>query len=69
MGKDLAGGVQHIVTLRPDAVNVVDDPRKLAAFVGTFLLLHKLLKAVLGELLILDVVRLMLLCTEIKSHC
>ena len=69
MGEDLAGGVQDVVTLWSDAVNVVDDPRKLAAFVRTFLLLHELLKAVLGELFVLYMIRLMLLCTEIKIAC
>lgn len=69
MGKNLARGVQDVVTLRSDAVNVVDDPRKLAAFIRTFLLLHKLLKAILGKLFVLYVVRLMLLCTNIKIVC
>lgn len=61
MGEDLAGGVEYIVALRPYAVDVVDDARKLASLVRTLFLLHELLEAVLGQLLVLDVVRLVLL--------
>lgn len=69
VGEDLAGGMQDVVTLRSDAVDVVDDPRKLAAFVRTFFLFHKLFESVLGELLVLYVVRLVLFCTEMKVDC
>lgn len=54
--------MEDVVTFWSDTVDVVDHPRELAALVGTLLLLHELLEAVLGQLFVLDVVRLVFLC-------
>lgn len=63
VSEDLSGGVKDVVTVGTDAVDVIDHSRELATLVRTLLLLHELLEAVLGQLFVLDVVRLVLLCT------
>uniref|UniRef100_A0A1Y1NCC4 Uncharacterized protein n=1 Tax=Photinus pyralis TaxID=7054 RepID=A0A1Y1NCC4_PHOPY len=59
--EQLAGTVQDVVALRPDAVYVIAHLRKSAVLVRADLALHELLKAVPGQLLVFDMVRLVLL--------
>ena len=59
---ELSGGVQHVGTARPDAVNVIAHPRGAAVLEAARLLLHELLEAVPGQRLVAHVVRLVLLC-------
>lgn len=48
MSEDLAAGVQDIVAVRSDAVNMVTGPTEPTVAVRACLILHVLLEAVLG---------------------
>lgn len=60
MGEDLSRGVEDIVAVWADAMNVVYHQGKLASLVRTRLLFHKLFESIFDQLFILDVVSLML---------
>lgn len=60
--EQLAGTVQDVVALWPDAVNVVAHLGKAAVFVWARFVFHEFLKAVAGELLVFDVVALVFFC-------
>lgn len=48
MREDLAARMQHIVAMRPDAVDMVASPGESAVTVRTGLILHVFLEAILG---------------------
>ena len=58
---ELAAGVQHVVTVGPDAVDVVDLLGEAAVVEAALVVLHELLEAVLVQLLVLHVEVLVLL--------
>lgn len=62
MSEDLAAGVQHIVAVRPDAVDMITSSAKPAIAVRTRLVLHVFLETIFGKSFVFDVVCLMLLC-------
>ena len=62
VGEELAAGVEDVVAVAPDAVDVIVGPGELAAEEPTGLVLHELLESVLVELLVLHVVVLVFLC-------
>lgn len=64
---ELSGGVQHVGTARPDAVNVIAHPRGAAVLEAARLLLHELLETVPGQRLVAHVVRLVFLCGRRKN--
>lgn len=61
VGEELAGAVEDVVALRPDAVDVVADFGEAAVLVGADLVFHELLETVARQLLVLDMVRLVFL--------
>ena len=58
---ELAAGVQHVVAVGPDAVDVVDLLGEAAVVEAALVVLHELLEAVLVQLLVLHVEVLVLL--------
>lgn len=62
MSEDLAARMQHVVAVRPDAVDVVTGLAEPTVAVRTSLILHVLLESILGERLVLDVVGFVFLC-------
>lgn len=61
VGEQLSGAVEDVVALGPDAVDVVAHLGEAAVLERAHLVLHELLEAVAGQLLVLDVVALVLL--------
>lgn len=68
MSEDLAAGVQHIVAVGSDAVDMVAGLAKPAVAVRTGLILHVLLKAILRKRLIFYMISFMFLCKEPKCY-
>ena len=56
VGEELAAGVEDVVAVTPDAVDVIVSPGELAAQEPAGLVLHELLESVLVELFILHMV-------------
>lgn len=48
VSEDLAAGMQHVVAMRPDAVDMVASLTEPAVTVRTCLILHIFLEAILG---------------------
>lgn len=64
MSENLAARVQHVVAVRPDAVDVVAGAAEAAVAVGAGFVLHVLFEAVLGESLVFYVVGFVFFCEE-----
>lgn len=52
----LTARVQDVVTVFPDAVDVIANTRKAASVKLTFIILHELLEAVASQLFVFDMV-------------
>lgn len=65
--EQLAGAVQYVVALRPNAVDVIADFREATVLVRTDFVLHEFLEAVARQLLVLDVVGFVFLWNEISE--
>ena len=61
VGEELTAGVEDVVAVAADAVDVIVGPGELAAQEPAGLVLHELLESVLVELLVLHVVVLVFL--------
>lgn len=61
MSEDLTAGVQHVVAVRSDAVDVVAGAAEPAVAVRAGLVLHVLLEAVLGQRFVFYVIGLVFL--------
>lgn len=68
MSKDLTAGMQYIIAMRSDAVDVVACATKPAVTVWTGLVFHVLLEPVLGESLVFYVIGFVFFCEEF-IHC
>lgn len=60
--EDLTAGMEYVVAVRPDAVDVVTGAAETTLPEGTRFILHVLLESVLGQSFVLYVVRLVLFC-------
>lgn len=62
MSEDLAAGVQHVVTMGPDAVDMVAGLAEPTVAVRTCFVLHVFLEAILGESFVFYVISLVFFC-------
>ena len=62
VGKQLTTRVKHIVTIGPDAVDMIVSAGEFTAEEPAWFMFHKLLEPIFVELLIFHVVILVLLC-------
>ena len=67
MGEELSTGVEDVITVGPDAVNVVVGSGEFTAEEPARLMFHKLLEPIFVELFIFHVVIFVFLCYN-KNH-
>lgn len=68
MSENLAAGVQHVVAMRSDAVDMVAGPAEPAVTVRTGFILHVLLETVFGESLVFYMIGLVFFCGVLRHY-